>query len=57
MKANASFKFPKSAKRVLGTILDKEQRRFYKQAMIHAVLAESVAPKRTPRENKEIEKD
>ena len=57
MKANASFKFPKSAKRVLGTILDKEQRRFYKQAMIHAVLAESVAPKRTPRENKEAEKD
>lgn len=57
MKPNASFKFPKSAKLVLGTILDREQRRLYKQSMIQAILAETLIPKRTPRESKEIEKD
>lgn len=35
-KTNASFNLSKSIKRVLGSIIDPEQRRIYKEAMIDA---------------------
>lgn len=48
-KPNASFNLSKSTKRIMSTILDKEKRNTFKQAMIQAELSEMYAPK--PRTN------
>ena len=39
MKADKNFKFSKSSKRILSTILDKTARDIYKKAMIDAELS------------------
>ena len=47
-KPTASFNLSKSTKRVLSTILNKEQRALYKNTMIQAELAEIYAPRSRP---------
>ena len=49
-KTNASFNLSKPVRRVMGTILNREQRTVYKQAMIDAEHSYTVNRHRKPRE-------
>ncbi len=50
-KTNASFNLSKSTKRVMSTILNKEQRAIFRQSMIDAEHSYTVNKHRRPREN------
>lgn len=50
-KTNASFNLSKSTKRVMSTILSKEQRAIFRHSMIDAEHSYIVNKNRRPREN------
>lgn len=57
MKIDRNFRLSQQAKRDLSGLLDPEQRRQVKQALIDAEVSAALAARRTPRETKETNHD
>jgi hypothetical protein len=55
MKADSNFNLSKPIKKILATILDKEERRLFKNAMISAELDYAAAKKKALTSKKEKE--
>lgn len=53
MKADKNFRLAKPVKRILSTIMDKDERKAFKDAMINAQLDYEANKKKAPRGTKE----
>lgn len=53
MKADKNFRLEKTTKRIMGSILDKAERKVFKEAMIGAQLAYEANKKKAPRQTKD----